>query len=281
MSQRLDLTFATPDPITLHVENGRGSVQVHATETAETVVEITGDRAEEFDVRDLGDRISVVAPPRSGGFLSREPHHDVRVQVPATSGLRAVLGSSDLTVRGRLGDAEVESGSGDVSLDVVDGRSRVRTGSGDVVATHLVGDSQLRTGSGDLRVGAASAHLVISTGSGDVVVDAAGDELAVKTGAGDAEVRAIDGEAVFTTGSGDLVVGEATGGRITAKTGSGDLRIGVAPGTPVWTDVRTSSGRLTSTLPSTGEPEPGQHYLELRATTASGDVALHPSTGPA
>jgi hypothetical protein len=45
----------------------------------------------------------------------------------------------------------------------------------------------------------------------------------------------------------------------------------------VWTDVRTASGRLTSTLAGTGEPAPDQPYLEVRATTASGDVTLHQS----
>ena len=66
-------------------------------------------------------------------------------------------------------------------------------------------------------------------------------------------------------------------GRLTAKTASGDVRIGVVAGTPVWTDVRTASGRLTSTLPRTGEPAADQPYLEVRATTASGDVTLHQS----
>ena len=50
---------------------------------------------------------------------------------------------------------------------------------------------------------------------------------------------------------------------------SGDVSIGVVAGTPVWTDVRTASGRLSSRLPSTGEPAPDQPYLEVRATTRS------------
>ena len=67
----------------------------------------------------------------------------------------------------------------------------------------------------------------------------------------------------------------AAAGRVTARTGSGDVRVGVVAGTPVWTDIRTASGRLSSDLPSTGEPGPDQPYLEVRATTASGDVTLH------
>ena len=55
MSNHLDLTFDTPEPIELYVENGRGTVDVTATDTTETTVRITGERADEFDVRDLGD----------------------------------------------------------------------------------------------------------------------------------------------------------------------------------------------------------------------------------
>jgi hypothetical protein len=268
MSNQLDLTFDTPEPIGLYVENGRGTVDVTATDTTETTVRITGERADEFDVRDLGDRIAIIAPHRSGGFLGKDPRAEIVVEVPV---------ASDVAAHGRFSDTRIDSGSGDVSLDVVDGDTLVQTGSGDLVAEHLLGDARIKSGSGDVVVRRAESALVVTTGSGDVRVESARDELAVKTGSGDAHVLSMGGEAVFTTGSGDLVVTEVASGRVTAKTASGDVRIGVVSGTPVWTDVRTASGRLTSTLPSTGEPAPDQPYLEVRATTASGDVTLHES----
>ncbi|WP_210439160.1 DUF4097 family beta strand repeat-containing protein [Nocardioides xinjiangensis] len=277
MSNQLDLTFDTPEPVDLYVENRRGTVDVTATDTTETTVRITGERAEEFDVRDLGDRIAIIAPPRSSGLLGRDPHATIAVEVPVGSGLTAKVGSSDVVARGRFADSRVDSGSGDVTLDVVEGDAVVHSGSGDLVVEHLVGEAQLKSGSGDVVVRRAESSLVVATGSGDVRVESARDDLAIKTGSGDAMVRSLGGEAVFTTGSGDLVVTEVASGRITAKTASGDVRIGVVPGTPVWTDVRTASGRLASTLPSTGEPAPDQPYLEVRATTASGDVTLHQS----
>lgn len=275
MSNQLDLSFDTPEPIDLYVENGRGLVDVTATSTVETTIRITGDRAEEFDVRDLGDRIAIIAPPRSGGFLGKDPRAEIVVEVPVASGLHAKVGSSDVAAHGRFADTRVDSGSGDVSLDVVEGDAVVHTGSGDVVAEHLVGEAHLKSGSGDVLVRRSESPLVVTTGSGDVRVESARDDLAVKTGSGDAHVLSLGSEAVFTTGSGDLVVDEVAAGRITAKTASGDVRIGVVAGTPVWTDVRTASGRLTSTLAGTGEPAPDQPYLEVRATTASGDVTLH------
>ena len=273
MSNQLDLTFDTPEPIDLYVENGRGSVDVTATSTTETTVRITGERADEYDVRDLagerGDRrIAIIAPKRSGGFLGKDARAEIVVEVPVASGLNAKIGSSDLATHGRFDDTRVDSGSGDVSLDVVDGETIVQSGSGDVAAEHLAGDARIKSGSGDVLVRRADSRLLVTTGSGDVRVEATGDELAVKTGH-------LAGEAIFTTGSGDLVVHRVEAGRVTAKTASGDVRIGVVPGTPVWTDVRTASGRLASDLPSTGEPAPDQPYLEVRATTASGDVTLH------
>ncbi len=282
MSNHLDLTFDTPEPIALHVENGRGLVDVTATDTTETTVRITGERAEEFDVRDLADgvgtrRIAIIAPQRSGGFFGKDARAEIVVEVPVGSGLSTKVGSSDVVTHGRFSDTRVDSGSGDVSLDVVDGDTTVQSGSGDLVAEHLAGDARIKSGSGDIRVVRVDSDLVITTGSGDVRVEDSAGELAVKTGSGDVQVGRVAGDVVFTTGSGDLVIGRAASGRITAKTASGDVSIGVPGGTPVWTDVRTASGRLSSSLPSTGEPAEGQPFLEVRATTASGDVTLHQS----
>jgi hypothetical protein len=277
MSNQKDVTFDTPEPIGLYVENGRGLVDVTATDTVETTIRITGERAEEYDVRDLGDRVAIIAPPRTGGFLSKEPRAEIFVEVPVASGLMAKVGGSDVAAHGRFADTRIESGSGDISLDVVDGDTQVQSGSGDLVAEQLAGDAVVKSGSGDIVVRRADSDLVVTTGSGDVRVESAAGELAVKTGSGDVQVGSVNGELVFTTGSGDLTVASAGPGRLTAKTASGDIRIGVVPGTPVWTDVRTASGRLSSTLPSTGEPGPDQPYLEVRATTASGDVTLHQS----
>ena len=277
MSNQIDHTFDTSEPIVLHVENGRGLVDVTATDTAQTTVRITGERADEFDVRDLGDRIAIIPPQRSGGIFGKDARAEIVVELPVASGLSAKVGSSDVVTHGHFSDTRVDSGSGDISLDVVDGDTSVQSGSGDLIAQHLAGDARIKTGSGDIRIVRAASDVVITSGSGDVRVEEAGGELAVKTGSGDAQVGQVSSDVVFTTGSGDLVIGRASSGRITAKTASGDVSIGVAGGTPVWTDVRTASGRLSSSLPATGEPAEGQPFLEVRATTASGDVTLHQS----
>jgi len=275
-------TFDTPEPIELHVENGRGSIDVTATDTTETTVQITGESADEFEVRDLADgvgprRIAVIAPRRNGGFFGKDLKADIRVVMPSTSSLVVKSGSADVTSHGQLGMTAVDSGSGDVRLEFIDGAAKLQTGSGDVIVDHLNGDGKVKSGSGDVQIQRADGALVVSTGSGDVRVGKASASVAVKTGSGDAEVITLSDDLVYTTGSGDLVVEVAKAGRITAKTASGDVRIGVVAGTPVWTDVRTVSGRLHSEVASTGEPAADQPFLEVRVTTASGDVTLHQS----
>ena len=282
MSDRLDTTFDTPEPIELHVENGRGLIDVTAADTTETTVHISGDRADAFEVRDLADgkeprRIAIIAPRRDGGFFGKDHKADIVVVMPAASGLVVKSGSADVFTHGQLGATRVDSGSGDLSLELVDGPAQLQTGSGDVGVEHLNGDAQVKSGSGDVQIKRVDGSLVVSTGSGDVRVGAASSSVAIKTGSGDAQVVSLSDDLVYTTGSGDLVVVSADAGRITAKSASGDVRVGVRAGTPVWTDIRTVSGRLHSDLPRTGEPADDQPFLEIRATTASGDVTLHQS----
>lgn len=251
----MEQTFETPEPVDLYVENGRGRVVVTTADVARTEVRVSGPQAAEFVVEHRGDGVAVVAP-RGSGFLRKDSEAEVEVVAPRCSGLTAKLGSSDLVTHGALGTTWVNSGSGDVALERVDGTLDVQSGSGGVRVGHVELEGRIKSGSGDVRVESHRGTLAVKSGSGDVLVGQSGDELACTTGSGDVEVR---------------VAGR---GRVTARSASGDIGIGFTPGTPVWTDVNTVSGRISSTLPPTGEPAEGQDFVELRATTVSGDVTL-------
>ena len=281
MSKHLDRSFDTPEPIDLYVENGRGLVDVTATpprrrpsgspaSAPRSSTSATCRRA-----RDPPHRDHRAAAQRR--LLRQGPRAEVLVEVPVASGLDAKVGSSDVASHGRFDDTRVDAGSGDISLDVVDGDTVVQSGSGDLVAEHLAGEARVKTGSGDVR----RAPRRLQPRRHDRQRGRARRRRRRRGGHQD-RVRRRPGRHARRRGRlhhrvGDLVVGEAASGRVTAKTASGDVRIGVRAGTPVWTDVRTASGRLSSSLPSTGEPAADQPYLEVRATTASGDVTLHQS----
>ena len=268
--------FDTDHPVKLYVENGSGRVVVTASDRARTDVRITGARADEATVRQDGEEISVLAPKSRTGFLGGEHRLDIEVLVPTDSHLNVKSGSAEVTGTGRLATARVKSGSGDVSLDQVAGAAVIDTGSGDIAVASVEGELRVRSGSGDVSLDRVAEAASISTGSGDVRITHASGPVVVKTGSGDLEIVQADGDVASTTGSGEVMVRSAQRGRISANGASGDILVGVPAGTPVWTDITTITGRVTSTLPSVGEPEPGSDHVELRATTVSGDIALMP-----
>lgn len=269
-----DHHFATDQPVALYAEIGSGQIDVTATETTESRVEITGRHADEVDVTLAGRDLRIIGPKRRTGFFGNDDSLFVTVTVPTASDLVVRTGSADLGVVGELASGHVRTGSGDVRLDVLTGSLTVQTGSGDVEIEETRGDASIKCGSGDVTVRHAGSALAVSTGSGDVEVGANHGPAVIKTGSGD--VRVVDAvtDLSMTTGSGDLQIDTARAGRFVAKGASGSVHVGIPAGTPVWTDISTVSGRIHSNVESAGEPAEGADHVELRATTVSGDVVL-------
>lgn len=226
--------FDTPGPTTLVVAVRDGQVAIAAADVLATTVHVSGPRADEARVEQRGGRVIVIGPRQRGLFGASQLRYDITL--PADSQLVVRSGSATVVATGRLGQAKVKTGSGDVALDGLSGPGVLDSGSGAISVGDTAAALRLRSGSGRVRIGSS-------------------------------------GEAVVSTGSGDINVGTLTG-KLVAKSGSGDVRIGVASGMAVWTDISTGTGRLSSDLPRMGEPERGAPYVEIRATTGSGDIAL-------
>lgn len=264
--------FETHRPVALHVEIGRGDVTVHCVETTETTVVVEGSGADQLVVEQDGDTVRVVEPRRTGLFRSSSV--SAVVTVPLDSDLTVRTGSADVVADGRAGDVQVRSGSGDVSLAEAGGRVHVETGSGDVHVGRIGGDGRVKSGSGDLSVDRVDGDLAVSTGSGGVSVVTSYGATEVKTGSGDLDLRHAHGDVAMTTGSGDLSVGQVHRGRVTVRGASGDVHVGVTRDVPVWTDITTVAGSISSDLRGAGEPTEGQDHIEVRARTVSGDISL-------
>ncbi|WP_183093990.1 DUF4097 family beta strand repeat-containing protein [Nocardioides stalactiti] len=270
-----DYTFETPEPIQLYVENGSGRVDLTAADVRRTEVRVEGKRADEVQVVHEPGRVSVVAPKNRGIFGDHELIIDVTL--PADSRVDVRSGSADVRATGQVATAAVKSGSGDVSLERITGVSTIDTGSGDVALTEVGGELRVRSGSGDVTADHLAAATTISTGSGDIRVEQTDGPVVVKTGSGDLEITRAGTDVSMVTGSGDTHIRSVARGRVTSKGASGDVRIGVPVGTPVWTDITTVTGIVRSGLEGVGEPEPGADFVEVRATTVSGDVHLVPA----
>ena len=235
--------FESHRPASLYVEIGKGSVQVVATDTTESYVEVTGRDAADVRVTQDGDEITVVAP---------------RMR----------------SVDGTVGTAKLKSGSGEVRVDTLAGPAVIETGSGDILVDEARGELRIKSGSGSINLGQVASSVAVSTGSGDVEIGTTNGPTVVKTGSGDLKVADARTDVSLTTGSGDFVIGAANRGRLSAKGASGDVHVGIPAGIPVWTDISTVSGEIHSNLHGAGEPGEGADHVELRAKTVSGDIVL-------
>lgn len=267
-------TFTTEGPTSLYVEIGAGSVHVTALDTAETEIRVEGRDADEVAVERRGEQIVVIAPQRRGGFFGFGSDLAVTVRLPAGSDLATRLGSADLEVTGRIGAARLRTGSGEVRVEELAGDATVHSGSGEVEVDGALGLLRVKTGSGRVRVRHASGSVAVASGSGRVEITRADADTATKTGSGDVHIASAHGDVSMTSGSGTLELGSIDAGVVRAKTASGDVAVAVPPGTPVWTDISCLTGSVRSSLASAGKPVEGQRFVEVRATTVSGDVVL-------
>lgn len=268
-------TFATPYPVALFVELRSGDLVVHADDTTETVVEVSGQGSEDVIVDQRGKEIVVIAKQGRHGFFGASSHDlSIHVSVPLDSKLSTKLGSADVRTEGRLGEATLKSGSGDVRVQELGGTSLIATGSGDVAVGFVNAALQVKSGSGDVTIERLGGPTQVSTGSGDVRVASAQDTVSVKSGSGKLRVQEALGDVSMGSASGDLVIDVMRRGQLSARNASGDITVGIPAGVPVWTEISSVSGAVRSNLKSAGEPNEGQDFLELRAQTVSGDVYL-------
>lgn len=236
---------------------GHGSVTVEPGVQPHLVECSINAGQEEFlnavQVRQERDTLRISFPPKT--FRTTNAH--LRLGVPPDLEFVIKVGSADVSVSADIGRSRIISGSGDISV----GRARdlvASTGSGEVSASELSGsEARLSSGSGDILVGEADCPVLAKSGSGEVTVQ-----------------RMRTHHLQASSGSGDITVA-ATSGSADLRTASGSLTVGVTGGLPAWLDLDSASGEVRIALESTHQPPPGEAYVSVRATTASGDIAVY------
>jgi hypothetical protein len=274
-------TFETPAPVELRLEVSRGRVSIAAEDAVQTTVEVRPlhDDAESralfegTEVRQDGDRISIISPRGERIFPWRSGAIEVVVRLPKASRADLRLDSARLESIGELGAVRLKSGSGEARLDIC-ASLEAMLGSGALRAAQVNGACDVKTGSGRIEVGQATGETRVTTGSGAVRVDHAKGALTVMAASGSTEVGEAEGGADLHSASGRIVVDRVGQGRLRARTASGAVDIGVVGGAAAWLDVSSVSGRVESDLEGSEPPEDGAPKVELKINTVSGRIRL-------
>jgi DUF4097 and DUF4098 domain-containing protein YvlB len=277
-------TFQTPGPIRLDVRIGAGEVRIETGETSETTVELEPLRDNDasksaieearVEFRERPDGGEVVVDVRDRSRFLRGAEVSVRVSCPVESSAHARTGSADVEGRGRFGEIEVETGSGDVAFQEVERHAKVNAASGDVQISK-VGEARVNTASGDVQVATIGGDAKVNSASGDIQLGEIGGRLEANSASGDVEVREARAGVSVNTASGDQMIGSVTAGSVSLKSASGDVRIGIKQGSKLFVDAKSRSGEVSSELEVSDIPPEGDAPLvELRASTMSGDITI-------
>ena len=229
-------TFSTPEPPNLRINLPSGDIRIETDETAETVVELSGQHEDEARIEQRRGEI-VVEIERKKIFSRGD--WTLRISAPHGASVDAKTASADVEGRGRFGGVDIDSASGDITFATVTGRVEVNTASGDV------------------RVEAAGGDVRVNSASGDVTVGEAEDDVKVRTASGDVEIRS------------------AAKGKIDVTSASGDVQVGIRRGSNVYIDASSMSGDTSSELDvSDAPPVSDGPSIDFRARTMSGDITV-------
>jgi len=220
----LDTTLAVRSGTRLELQNIAGSIEIRLTRRSEVRVHAEYDRARiEVDVS--AGVVSVrTIPRRNGGEVT------YTVEVPAGTELQVNGFSSDITVRGICGEAELHTLSGDILLECARGNVSVRSVSGEVTVSDARGRLEAGSTSGSVMVRDAQADVTAQSTSGDVTLDRIdGRDVSGETISGEVTYRgtiADGGRYRFQSHSGDVTVqpaGRDLNASVSVSTFSGDL----------------------------------------------------------
>lgn len=306
-STRHTWEFGTDELPRLRLQAHRADVHVrHTAAPGQTSVSLSADAAVDLagvETRAEGRELAVVIPSlipldgagfgfsfQLGGFTigaGNSVRCRVDVLVPEGADLVLKVGGGDIVVEGRSGELHARTGGGEIRFDDA-GDVVIHTGGGDIrgvrasqgnldtgggdISVESLGEGRVHSGGGDVHVGAIASGS-IKTGGGDIHVGRTEGTVTVTTGGGDVRLDSCLGATEVATGAGD-VSAHVEAGRWHARSGAGDIIVTVPPGVPVWQDLSSPFGDVTSRLGGRGAPAEGEEHIEITARTGTGDISL-------
>ncbi|HEY5335773.1 MAG TPA: DUF4097 family beta strand repeat-containing protein, partial [Mycobacteriales bacterium] len=185
------------------------------------------------------------------------PQVRTRVTLPDGSDVELRTAATTMTTDGPLGDVQVKSASGSITVD----------------HAH---DVTVRTAAGDVEVGQATGRVSVKSASSRVSVGRA-DGLEVKGAAGEVHAIRLTGDVTIQTAAGNIRVDALGAGTARIEGKLANLEIGVVAGIDVHLDLHTGIGVVDCELEPLGEEPDGGGQLELRAISATGRVHVYRS----
>lgn len=251
MSELIE-TFSIGEYVRIVAKAKSGDITVVGGDQGTVRVVINGGGADDYDIDQVGDVITV-DPVRRGRFLGSSA--DIVLTVPGTADVELSTTSGDIDIQCPVREARASAASGDVRADVIDRVFRGNTASGDIRVKRCE-DAEINTASGSVRVGTVARSLRLNAASGNALISDVGES------------------AVCKVASSDVRIDRLLGGELRVKAVSGDVHVGIPRHRTIDLDFTSMSGRLRNQLPP-GDGSPSEKTVSIRVTAVSGDLILN------
>jgi DUF4097 and DUF4098 domain-containing protein YvlB len=275
-------TFDTPQPILVTIDLLIGDARIVAGERADTVVQVRPrDPSHELDVKaasqvtvDYRDGKLIVKTPKSlqTYFSRRFGTVEVTVELPAGSHVRGNTSMGEFHCEGELGECYFKTATGDISVHRA-GKIHLSTPAGNVTVDRAAGDTHI-DGSGEIRIREIRGTASIKNLNGDSWVGEAVGDISLNSAHGAIYIDRAHADVAARTAFGSIRIGEVSRGKVVMQSALGELEIGIREGTAAWLDVKSSVGRVRSTMEPTDGPEPARQTVEVRGRTHGGDIII-------
>ncbi|ANZ40275.1 hypothetical protein BBK82_33840 [Lentzea guizhouensis] len=271
-------TFTTPNPITAALTTAGARVRITATDRTDTVVHVEPvDRTSSRDVQvaertkvDFADGVLAVKTTKSG---ARTGSVAITVELPAGSRLVLHTAWTEVRADGRLGDCEVNLGSGQVQLDHVTA-VRGHLGAGALAVGHVAGTADIEGGTAGVRIGEAGGAVSYRGSSGKVWIGHARSNVDLGGSSGSFDIGRADGGVVAKAADCPIRIGRVSRGRVELMNASGGIEVGVSEGTAAEVDARSTKGLVRSSVVPRGD---AASAVRVFARTRLDDIVIHPA----
>ncbi len=279
--EKLLVIITKSGDITVTGEEGRGDIDLRLVkkvkaDDAEEAARIASQMVLEINYEENILRINTVYPRLDEGkrsifsyLFDRYPkmRMELFLTVPNGMELEIETASGDVSIEDMSSTVDVTAASGDVEVGNIAGDVVVHVASGDIGVMKVLGDVKLISASGDATGRDITGNCFINTASGDIDLENLGGDLELRTVTGDAIVDGV-GSVDYSGMSGSVRFIEVRGG-VSASAASGDLSFQLIPAGDFDYRINTSSGGIKVrflTAMAGG-------YV-LKAATTSGDIEV-------
>lgn len=159
------------ETLDLRTDSGSIEVRTHNSDTVIVDVEVTGDRAEDFDVRAelQGDKVVVVGELEGRSFWN-SLRVEFNIVVPETFDVNLRTSGGSIEVDDLTGDIDADTSGGSIAVGNVHGNVQLNTSGGSIKTSDIYGEIDAHTSGGSIKVNFAKqpikdASLTTSGGS--------------------------------------------------------------------------------------------------------------------